>query len=159
MEHRGSGLSRREFVRGGGVSAAGLGLLAGCGRLPGQAREPGRTYRIGYLSTRRDAADAASLVQGFLQGLSELGYVDGQNVFMEYRYPDGPEQLREFAADLARLPLDIVVASAAPAALALDRASTTVPIVMAGGGDPVRVGLAGSLGRPGGKVTGLSSMS
>src|SRR5690242_1771386 len=109
-----SGVSRRRFVAGAG--AAGLGLVVGCGRLPGQAREPVRTYRIGYLSTRGDAFDAAPFVQGFLQGLGDLGYVEGQNVFIEYRYPDGPEQLREFAAELVRLPLDLVVASAAPAA-------------------------------------------
>src|SRR4051794_11607677 len=98
MERRGSRLSRRAFVLGAGT----LGLVAGCGRLPWPAQAPTRVPRIGYLGGRilQDFDDA------FRQGLRELGYVEGHNLVIEWRFADGGvEQLREVAAELVRLPV------------------------------------------------------
>src|SRR5438132_5476985 len=108
MERRGSRLSRRAFVAGAGVSGAAL--LAGCGRLPwqGQAQEPTRVARVGYL------LGAASLssprAEAFRQGLRERGWVEGQNLTVEYRTAEGRrEQLSELAGELVGLNLDVIV--------------------------------------------------
>src|SRR5262249_57211790 len=98
-------LSRRQVVV--GASAAGLGLLAGCGRLPWQAQEP-KVARIGYLSPEFSAGRgrfSTSLADAFREGLRGLGYVEGQNIVIEYRVTDGrTERLSELAAELVRLP-------------------------------------------------------
>jgi putative tryptophan/tyrosine transport system substrate-binding protein len=148
-----SGLSRRQFVVGG----AGLGLLAGCGRLPWQAEQPRKVARIGllYASPVRSAA-----VEPFREGLRELGYVEGQTFVTEERSTLGqPERLPDLAAELVQLPSDIIVAGTAPLALATRDATNSTPIVMVNVGDPVGIGLVASLARPGGNVTGLSSIA
>jgi putative ABC transport system substrate-binding protein len=147
-------LSRRRFVQ--GASLAGLGLLAACGWLPGQAPPRNRVYRVGYLAL--DPAHPQH--EAFRQGLRELGYVDGQNLTLEYRWADSEEHAAGLAGDLIALPVDVlVVASGTGSARAVHQATTTVPIVMTWVGDPVATGLVASLARPGGNVTGLSSMA
>ncbi|HEX2933024.1 MAG TPA: ABC transporter substrate-binding protein, partial [Candidatus Binatia bacterium] len=91
----------------------------------------------------------------------KLGWVEGKNITTEYRFAEGKgdERLKELAADLVRLKVDLIVVSATPQALAAKRATTTIPIVMANVGDPVAAGLVASLARPGGNITGLSSLS
>jgi putative ABC transport system substrate-binding protein len=147
-------LTRRRFVQGAG--AVGLGLLAGCERLPGQAQPATTATTIGYLQVGGGAPDAARF-QAFQQGLREFGYVDGQNIRLEYR-EGTPDQLPELAAELVRLPVTIVVTVATQPALAALQATRDIPIVMATGGDPVANGLVRSLAHPGGNVTGLTTM-
>jgi putative ABC transport system substrate-binding protein len=152
MERRGSRLSRRAFVG----WAAGLGLVAGCGRLPGQA--PARVYRVGFLSRSSPAGDAP-LFEAFRQGLTERGYVEGQNLTIEYRSTEGQEErLRDLAAELVRLPVDVIVARSTPAVHAAKEATSRIPIVFPNVGDPVGDDLVASLARPGGNVTGLSGL-
>jgi putative ABC transport system substrate-binding protein len=94
----------------------------------------------------------------FSEGLRDLGYINGQNIRIEFRFAQGNlSQLPELAADLVRLKVDIIIASETPAVLAAKRATSEIPIVMAPSGDPVGTGLIASLARPGGNVTGLSA--
>ncbi|HEY7062895.1 MAG TPA: ABC transporter substrate-binding protein [Chloroflexota bacterium] len=156
--HRANTLSRRQVVQGAGVAA--LGLLAGCERLPWQPAPPARVSRIGWLSDA-SAASEASYRAAFQDGLRELGYVEGQNVVVESRWVESTTALplASFAAELIRLPVDVIVAINPISTQAASRATSSIPIVMATGGDPVRLGLAASLARPGGNVTGLSTLS
>ena len=114
-------------------------------------------YRIGYLlGTTREQEPA---LEAFLEGMRTLGYVEGQNLVMEYRAAEGQyDRLPALAAELVRLPVDVLLAAITPAALAARDATTTIPIVMAGVGDPVGSGLVAGLARPGGNVTGLTSL-
>jgi putative ABC transport system substrate-binding protein len=147
------GLSRRRFM----VGASSVALLAGCGRLPGQAPAPARVPRIGYLAGLTPAAGHPN-VEGFRQGLREHGYLEGENIIVEYRWADGEgERLPALAAELARLPVDVIVAARDATAVAAQQATNTVPIVFAGVDDPVGLKLVASLGRPGGNVTGVTS--
>jgi putative ABC transport system substrate-binding protein len=154
---RAPGVTRRRFVQGAGV--AGLGLLAGCGRLPGQAAAPQQVHRLGYLSSNSAATDAP-VIEAFRQGLRELGYVEGQNLTIEWRLADDQvEQLPELAASLVGLPVDVIVAVATPGIVAAKNATSTIPIVFPIAGDPVGLGLVASLARPGANVTGLANMA
>ena len=121
-----------------------------------EAQQPKKVPRIGYL-----AADShAPTRDSFLQGLRDLGYIEGQTILIEWRYAeDKPDRFPELAAELVRLKLDVIVAANATALGALRRATTTIPIVMAAAGDPVASGLVDSLARPGGNITGLSQMN
>jgi putative tryptophan/tyrosine transport system substrate-binding protein len=157
MERRGHRWSRRGFV----VGAAGLGLVAGCGRLPFQQPlpPPVKVHRLGYLSASNPTAAARSL-DYFRQALGDLGYVEGQNLIIEYRWGDGDlGRLAEPAAELARLPVDVFVMAGVPVARIARAATTTLPIVMAGGTDPVAAGFAVSYARPGGNVTGVTDFA
>src|SRR5437773_149452 len=117
-----------------------------------------KIFRIGYLDSST-ASGSAVLVKAFLQELSKLGWIEGKNIAIEYRFGEGKSnRLPELASDLVRLKVDLIVVTATPAALAAKNASTAIPIVMASGGDPVGAGLVASLARPGGNVTGLSSL-
>ena len=98
-------------------------------------------------------------VGAFRQGLRELGYIEGQNIDIVYRYTNGDDQLPELAADLVRLKVDVIVTSSTAATRAAKNATTTIPIVMAAASDPVGTGLVVSLARPGGNITGLSLMA
>lgn len=112
--------------------------------------------RIGYLNAA-SAPAAAQVVDAFRQGLRELGYVEGQNLVIEYRWADGQfERLPALADELVRQKVDVIVAPNTPAALAAKHASSTIPVVFVFGGDPVGSGLVQSLARPGANVTGLS---
>jgi putative tryptophan/tyrosine transport system substrate-binding protein len=152
MERRGHRWSRRGFVVGASV---GLGLLAGCGRLPWQAQP--KIYRIGFLSGTFSASSAE--FEAFRQGLRALGYVEGQNTLLESRFAENDDQLPALAADLVRLQVDVIVGSGTPANQAAKEATGTIPIVIASSGDPVKSGLVASYARPGGNLTGFSSLS
>lgn len=115
--------------------------------------------RIGVLSPWTPS-DAAPWHQAFRLGLRDLGWVEGKNISIEYRYAEGRhDRLPDLAADLVRLKVDVIVASVTPDALAAQKATRAIPIVLVAGGDPVAIGLGESLARPGGNVTGLSQMS
>src|SRR5262247_1509547 len=124
-----------------------------------EAQQPQKIFRIGFLDNST-ASGMAVLVEAFRQELSKLGWIEGKNIAIEYRFAEqNNERLPELAADLVRLKVDLIVAASAPSALAAKQATTTIPIVMTSPPDPVAVGLVASLARPGGNVTGNSSLS
>ena len=124
-----------------------------------EAQEAGKVPRIGFLDSST-ASGIAVLLEAFRQELGKLGWIEGKNITIEYRFAEiKPERLPELAADLVRLRVDLIVVTGPPSALAAKKATTTIPIVMASGGDPVGAGLIASLARPGGNVTGLSGLS
>lgn len=137
-----------------------LGTLAGgllAAPLAADAQQRGTGYRIGWIGN--DPPDASRPFGAFRQGLGELGWVEGRNIVIEHRHSAGrSERFPGLAVELVRLQVDLIVASAAPATLAAKRATTTIPIVGVGLSDPVGQGLAASLVRPGGNVTGLASL-
>jgi putative tryptophan/tyrosine transport system substrate-binding protein len=126
-----------------------------------QAQQPTKIPRIGYLSNA-DAATDSARAEGIRRALRELGYIEGQNIAIEYRYAEGKrDRLPELAADLVRLKVDIIIVASGDATIqAAKNATKTIPIVMAGtGSDPVRAGHVESLARPGGNVTGLTNLT
>jgi putative ABC transport system substrate-binding protein len=141
-------MNRRTFLWG-----LTLGALAS--PLAVEAQPAAKVARIGYLSG--NLASGLHLRESFLQGLRELGYVDGHNVVIEYRDAEGKlERLPALVADLVTLKVDVIAVTSTPAALAAKRATRTIPIVFTWAADPVRSGLVTDLARPGGNVTGLS---
>ncbi len=124
--------------------------------LAAEAQPTGKVYRIGYLAP--GSATVSQLpVEAFREGLRELGLVEGQNIVIDYRFAEGRfDRLPELAAELVRLRVDVIMAGPTPPAMAAKKATGTIPIVMAGVGDPVELGLIASLARPGANVTGLS---
>ncbi len=135
-----------------------LGLLAG--PLPTEAQQTGKMPKVGFLSAFSSAA-SRDRVQAFRQGLHDLGYVESQNVIVEYRYAEGGlERMAKLAAELIRLKVDIIVSGGGSAlARTIKRATNVIPIVMTSGSDPVGAGLIASFSHPGGNVTGLTSMT
>jgi putative ABC transport system substrate-binding protein len=120
------------------------------------AQQRATVPRIGFL-TAFSASDVPLWREGFRQGLRDLGYTEGQNIVVEYRYADGhPERLPRLATELVKLKVDVIAAETTPANLAVKQATTTIPVVMTLVADPVGSGLVSSLARPGGNVTGLS---
>ena len=146
--------SRRQFLQY-GLALAGASLLSGCEKPPSSAKVP----RIGFLAVgSRDGR--AFVIEGFLQGLREHGYVEGQNVAIEYRFSDDrDDRLPELAAELVDLKVKLILASGTPASFAAKQATSTIPIVSVSAANPVETGLIASLARPGGNVTGMSMMS
>src|SRR6266568_5284071 len=141
-------ITRRTFL------ASTVGVLAA--PLAAEAQEAGKVARIGVLNS---GSPPAPFVESFKQGLRELGYVDGRNVSIEYRWAEGrDERLPGLAADLVRLKVDVIVASS-QAAVAAKHATTAIPIVMPIITDPVRLGLVASLARPGGNATGFATQN
>ena len=124
-----------------------------------EAQQQKKVPRIGFLGAA-SATSQASRLDAFRQGLRELGYVEGKNIIVEYRHAEGKfERLPELSAELMRLKVDIIVTQGSPAAEAARKTTSTIPIVMATGGDAVGSGLVASLARPGGNITGLSSLA
>jgi len=143
-------MNRRRFLR-----TVSVGLLAA--PLAVEAQQPGRVPRIGFLSVT-SPSDRPPLLDAFRQGLRELGWVEGQNIVIDYRYAEGRvDRLPDLAAELVRLKVDLIVASAGTQFLSeAKNATETIPIVMIAVRDPVGTGLIASLARPGGNVTGVS---
>ena len=122
-----------------------------------RAQQKGRVYRIGYLSAP-SRASVEGVVQAFLRALRELGWVEGQNLIIEYRWAEGKtERLPELAAELVQAKVELIVAPASIAALAAKGATSSIPVVMIFPTDPVALGLVASLSRPGGNVTGTAT--
>jgi putative tryptophan/tyrosine transport system substrate-binding protein len=133
-------MKRRQFIR----------LLGGAAAWPlaARAQQGAKIPRIGII-------DEAPMWNAFREGLRDLGYIEGRNIAFDYRYANGvPERLAQAAAELVRLPVDVIATFGTPPTVAAMRATTTIPIVMIAIGDPVRAGLAQSLTHPGGNVTG-----
>jgi putative tryptophan/tyrosine transport system substrate-binding protein len=127
--------------------------------VPVEAQQTGKVFRIGFLDNST-ASGIAVLLESFRQELSKLGWIEGKNITIEYRFAEQKnERLPELAADLVRLKVDLIVTSGGTTPLAAKSATTTIPIVMASVADPMGEGLVASLARPGGNVTGNSSLA
>jgi putative ABC transport system substrate-binding protein len=127
--------------------------------VPVQAQQLAKVHRIGFLGGS-SASAYAGIIEVFRQALRDLGYVEGQNLAIDYRYGDGKrDRLPELSADLVRLKVDVVVVSGTLAISALKNATTTIPIVMTTVEDPVAQGFVASLARPGGNITGLTNLA
>jgi putative ABC transport system substrate-binding protein len=123
------------------------------------AQQRAQTPRIGFLWIG-SASPTSPLVTSFQQGLRDLGWIDGQNVIVEYRYAEGkPERFDAFAAELAQIPVEVIVAGPAPAVFAAKKATSTIPIVITLGADPVALKLIDSVDLPRGNVTGLDEIT
>jgi putative ABC transport system substrate-binding protein len=145
-------VKRREFITllGGAVAAWPLGA---------RAQQPGKVSRIGFLGNSTAALEA-NLVGPFRDGLRHLGYEEGRDIVIEYRWADGRyEHFPALIAELIALKVDVIVSAGTPASLAVRNATTTIPLVMVAVGDPVATGLVASLARPGGNITGFASMA
>ena len=143
-------MRRREFIT----------LLGGAAAWPlaAQAQQAAKVFRIGFLFY--GSSGPSPELDAFQQGLREFGYIEGQNIAVEYRFASGQvERLRDLATELVRLKPDVIVAPATPASLAAKQATGTIPIVFAGVADAVGAGLIANLARPDGNVTGLTSIS
>jgi ABC-type uncharacterized transport system substrate-binding protein len=124
-----------------------------------QAQQTGKVPRIGLLD-QSTASGSAGLLEAFRLENSKLGWIEGKNITIEYRFAEQKnERLPDLAAELVRLKVDLIVVAGGPGPLAAKSATTTIPIVMASVADPVGAGLVASLARPGGNITGLSSLS
>jgi putative tryptophan/tyrosine transport system substrate-binding protein len=127
--------------------------------VPVHAQQPKKISRVGYLAAVSAAADAPRL-EAFRQGLLDLGYIEGQNIIIDYRHESGGfERLPELAAELVRQKPDVLVTVTTNAAQAAKKATTTIPIVFMGVTDPVTTGLVEGLARPGGNMTGITNMA
>jgi ABC-type uncharacterized transport system substrate-binding protein len=123
-----------------------------------EAQQPAKVPRIGFLAPGSPVSDSPR-IDPFRQGLRELGYTEGQNIVIELRFAEGKsERLPALVAELIQLKVDVIVLSGTPAAQVAKRATTTIPIVMGTSADPVETALVASLARPGGNVTGLSTL-
>jgi putative ABC transport system substrate-binding protein len=134
-----------------GIPLLGLSLSA-------EAQQTGKVYRIGYLSPVTLSSDSTD-IEAFRQGLRDLGYVEGNNVLIEYRFAEGkPDRLPDLVTELLRLKVDVIFARGTSGVQAAKKATTTVPLVTVSG-DPVAAGFVASLARPGGNITGLTNFT
>jgi putative tryptophan/tyrosine transport system substrate-binding protein len=148
-------MRRRDFIKVIAGSAAAAWPLAARAQQGGK-QQGGKKYIVGLFG----AGSASEPTEVLIEGLRELGWVEGENVVFERRYAENRlEQLPEMAADLVRLKVNVIVASGTLAPLAAKRATSTIPIVMAAAGDPLGSGLVATLARPGGNVAGMSLMA
>ena len=133
--------------------------LAGNCPSSAEAQQPTKIPRIGYLNATSPST-APARIEAFRQGLRELGYVEGKNIVIECRYAEGNlDRLPALAAELVRLKVDIIVSGGPAATRPAKEATSTIPIVMAQDNDPVGTGFVASLARPGGNITGLSTLA
>jgi ABC-type uncharacterized transport system substrate-binding protein len=147
-----SGMDRRHFLL---ISLAGVVAAP----LSTKAQQTGKVVRIGYLAPGTATANAR-LHKAFIDGLRDHGWIEGKNVTFEYRWDEtGDSRLDALAAELARLPLDLLCAVSAPACLAAKRAGTTRPVVFVTVSEPVGIGLVESLARPGRNFIGLTTIT
>ena len=146
-------MNRRTFL-------CGLTLGTLCAPLAAEAQQPGKVWKIGVLVPVEPESPTEPNVAAFRQGLHDLGYVEGQNIAVEYRYAHGKAELyQQLAVELVRLTVDVMVVGSGVPTLAAKNATQTIPIVgVSMGGDPVGTGLVASLARPGGNVTGVSGL-
>jgi putative ABC transport system substrate-binding protein len=144
-------MRRREFILAlGGAAAWPLGV---------RAQQAGKVWRIGMLETISPELNAANF-DALRNGLRYLGYIEGQNLTIEYRSADGQEErFPQLASELVRAKVDVIVTRGTPAAFAAKKATTTIPVVMAASGEPLASGVISGLARPGGNVTGLSAFT
>jgi putative ABC transport system substrate-binding protein len=134
-----------------------LGILLG--PLAAQAQQTGKVHRIGFLGNSTAVLEA-NLVGPFREGLRDLGYVEGRNILIEYRWAEGKyERFPSLIGELIAQKVEVIVTAGTPATLAVKKATTSVPLVMVAVGDPVGTGILPSLSRPGGNITGLTSIS
>src|SRR5262245_60240973 len=148
--HMASHIGRREFLATLLGGAVGWPLVA-------RAQQAGKLPTIGFLGSVSVPAGQGRWVAVFLQRLRELGWIEGRNFVIEYRWAEGSnDRAAEFAAEFVRLKVDIIVTYATPLVLAAKRATSIIPIVFAAAADPLGTGLVASLAHPGGNVTGLS---
>jgi ABC-type uncharacterized transport system substrate-binding protein len=132
-------------------------LLLGFGSAEGQ--QPAKVPRIGFLPVAGNPTAPTRLVEAFRQGLRELGYVEGKNIVIEYRWPSiDPDRVTAWVAELVQLKVDVLVSSSSAAIHAAKQATKTIPIVMISAQDPIQQGLVDSLARPGGNITGISRL-
>jgi putative ABC transport system substrate-binding protein len=144
-------MRRREFI--GSLIGAAIAWP-----LVARAQQTDKMYSIGYLSAGA-SGPGRPFRDAFVEALRQLGWIEGKNVVFEYRYAENRlDRLPELAAELVGIKVDVIVAPGTPAPLAAKRATTTIPIVMSAAGDPLGTGLVASLARPGGNVTGMSTM-
>jgi len=149
-------MSRRRFIAGVVLAVTPLGATASAQEY--KAQQAAKVARIGYLGPT--LAANPHMIEAFLQGLRDLGYVEGRNVVIEYRSAEGKlERYPALVAELLGLKVDVIFVPGTPAALAAKEATRTVPIVFVAATDPVADGLVTSLARPGGNVTGFSSLA
>src|SRR5713226_3934481 len=126
---------------------------------PAEAQQPTKVHRIGYL-TGVSLSTISARVEAFRQGLRELGYVEGKNIVIEWRFAEEKlDRLPALAAELVRLKVDIIVTAGPQATRPAKQATSTIPIVMAQDPDPVGNGFVASLARPGGNITGLATFA
>jgi len=145
-------MNRRESI----IAFVALGAVAGS--IASFAQQQGKVWRVGFLSLY-SASEIVQNTAAFLKALRELGYIEGRNLVVEWRFAEGSfERLPDLAADLVQLKVDVIVAVASAAISAAKNATSTIPIVMATTGDPVGSGFVKSLARPGGNITGLSNL-
>jgi putative ABC transport system substrate-binding protein len=132
-------------------------LLLACIHLA-EAQQPAKISRIGYLNANSPYTNPAR-IEAFRQGLRELGYVEGKNIVIEYRWADGKlDRLPSLAAELVRLKVDVIVSAGPPGTRAAKEATATIPIIMGFDNDPIGNGFVASVARPGGNITGLATL-
>jgi putative ABC transport system substrate-binding protein len=141
------------------IVALGFGAL--CAALPARAQQTGKVWRIGFLAsgTRPTSLESGTLAE-FARGMRELGYIEGRNFVIDWRFAEGKtERFHELARELVDLKVDVMVGATTTAVVAAKRATTTIPVVMVAVGNPIEAGLIASFARPGGNITGLSNVS
>jgi len=137
-----------------------LGALLFALSAPAQAQQPGKIPRIGFVPGAGDPASAGPAVDAFRQAMREFGYIEGKNIQVEYRYDEGKvDHLPSIVAELIQLKVDVLILTAMTAIRAAKQATKTIPIVMTTTQDPVAAGMINSLARPGGNITGLTTLS
>jgi putative ABC transport system substrate-binding protein len=155
MTYQGEVMNNRRKL----LATLGAGALAFAAPPGSFGQQQGKVWRVGFLSPT-SASFSPPYTDAFLKGMRELGYVEGRNLVVERRFANGKlERLPGLAAELVQLKVDVIVTGGSPAISAVQKATTTIPIVMTSAGDPVGSGFVKSLARPGGNITGLSVMS